>query len=135
MELLEVAEKLLQSVPNDFYCARCLGAAVQASTAGATEISTALALRPSFEQRDTACAGCGRHTQAVGFVPAKCVRCSRIVDDSELVLERGERFHDHCWQIVQSNSRIADSRQIARLSEELIRRSLERLVRSSQDSR
>jgi len=135
MELLEVAAKLLQSVPSDFYCAECFGAALHASTPGASEISTALAFRPSFEQRDTVCTGCGRQTLAVAFVPAKCVRCSRIVDDSELVVERGERFHDHCWQIVQSNSRIADSRQMARLSQELIRRSLDRLLRNSDDSR
>jgi hypothetical protein len=135
VELLDVAATLLQSVPRDFYCAPCLGAALPASTSGASEISTALAHRPSFEQRDTACVACGRHAMAVAFVPTKCVRCSRIVDDSELVVEHGERFHDHCWQIMRSNSRIADSRQMARLSQELILRSVDRMLRSSDDSR
>ena len=135
MEPLELAAKLLQSVPSDFYCARCLGATLQASTSEASDISTALGHRPSFEQRDAACVGCGRQTLAVAFVPVKCVRCSRIVDDSELVVERGERFHEHCWQIMRSNSRIADSRQMAQLSQELIRRSLDRMLRTSDDSR
>jgi len=127
MTELEIAAHLLQAVPNDFYCDACLASAVQVSAAATDAIAAMLAERSDFERREASCVGCGRTTVTIAYVPVKCARCSQTIDDVDLVIERGERFHRQCWQILQSLSRIADSRQMARLSQELIRGSRDRL--------
>jgi hypothetical protein len=60
----------------------------------------------------------------------KCVRCSRILADTDcVVIMHGDLFHHTCWQIMSSEVRRADSRQLAKLSGELVKRSRERLRR------
>src|SRR5262245_54233022 len=115
MTELEIAARLLQAVPNDFYCNACVASAAQGSPAAASAIAATLAGRADFEQREALCVGCGQTTLTIAYVPVKCVRCSQTIDDADLVVERGERFHRQCWQVLQSLSRIADSRQAARL--------------------
>ena len=129
---LEIATRLLQAVPNEVYCDACLASAAQVSAVNAIAIAATLARRPDFERREASCVGCGRTTLTIAYVPIKCVRCSGSVDADDLVIERGERFHQRCWQILQSLSHIADSRQMAELSRELIRRSRDRLKRREQ---
>jgi hypothetical protein len=140
MEPVEVVARLLESAAHEFLCDTCLASALQVPVTGASEIGVALGAKAEFERRSALCAGCGLVAPAVAFVPSagaavlegggtppKCVRCSRpIAGGQALVGGQGEAFHVHCWRILVSNSRIADSRQAARLSHELIQRSLER---------
>jgi len=57
----------------------------------------------------------------------KCVRCSRVVTDADrVVMMHGDLFHRTCWNILSSEVRRADSRQLAKLSGELGRRSRDR---------
>jgi hypothetical protein len=127
MKPLDVAARLLRAVPHDFYCQPCLAAAVHVSLTTVAEISAILTARSDYVSRDAVCVGCGRTQSALAYAPLKCVRCSRLIEPDELIRSRGDHFHEHCWQVLESAARIADSRQMARLSRELIRRSLERL--------
>jgi len=124
---LQIAARVLQAVPNDCYCDACLASALQLPVSTTVEIAATLARRLDYERRHAACVACGRTTTTIVYVPFKCARCSRPIDDADLVIDRGDRFHHHCWQILESAKQVADSRQMARLSRELIRRSLERL--------
>jgi hypothetical protein len=64
-----------------------------------------------------------------GDVP-KCVRCSGVITDTDrVIMMHGDLFHRTCWQILSSELRRADSRQLAKLSAELVKRSRERLRR------
>ena len=59
-----------------------------------------------------------------GDAMAKCVRCSRgITDADRVVMMHGDLFHRTCWNVLRSEVRRADSRQLAKLSAELIKRS------------
>src|SRR5262249_9148975 len=127
MTPLEIAARLLQAVPHDCYCDTCLASALHLSPSLTADVAAMLARRADYERRDSSCVGCGRRALTIVYVPLKCARCSRTIDEPDLVIERGDRFHAHCWQIVESAKRMADSRQMARLSQELVRRSLERL--------
>ena len=58
----------------------------------------------------------------------KCVRCSQIITDTDrVIMMHADLFHRTCWQILSSELRRADSRQLAKLSGELVKRSRERL--------
>jgi len=58
----------------------------------------------------------------------KCVRCSRAVAAVDrVVMMHGDLFHGTCWTLLSSEVRRADSRQLAKLSTELIKRSREKL--------
>ena len=141
MEPLEVAARLLEAVPRELYCAACLGSALQVPVLTAREISGKLATRDDYQRLEGACAGCGEVALGLTFVPwsgagespkrLKCARCSRGIGDADLVIELGDNFHRQCLQILHSNSRIADSRQATRLSQELIRRNVEKLAKRS----
>ena len=127
MTHLEIAARLLQAVPHDCYCESCLASALQLPPSLTADVAAMLARRASYERRESSCVACERRALTIVYVPIKCARCSRTIDEPDLVTARGDRFHRHCWQIVESAKRMADSRQMARLSHELVRRSLERL--------
>jgi hypothetical protein len=61
-------------------------------------------------------------------VVVKCTRCSGRIDEADAVNEHGDLFHRQCWDILRSELRIANSRQLARLSRELVRKSRARLA-------
>ena len=59
---------------------------------------------------------------------AKCVRCSRAISGADrVVMMHGDLFHRTCWNVLCSEVRRADSRQLAKLSAELLKRSRQRL--------
>src|SRR5262245_5550895 len=127
MTNLEIAARLLQAVPNDCYCATCLASALQVRASMAADIAAILGRGVGCQRGGSVCIGCGHLALTIVYVPVECVRCSQVVDEADLVIARGDRFHRHCWQILESAKRVADSRQMTRLSHELVRRSLERL--------
>jgi hypothetical protein len=64
-------------------------------------------------------------------VAPKCVRCSRLIADADrMVMMQGDLFHRSCWTMLRSEVRRADSRQLANLSRELVRRRRDRLRRN-----
>ena len=141
MEPLDVAVRLLEAAPGEFYCAICLGDAVAVPRLTAQRLIALLETqpdfgliarletRPDFHRLSERCAGCGVvTTTAVGYVPiVTCVRCSRPIRRGQpFIVDDDDPFHRHCWHILQSNARIADARQATRLSWELIRRSQRR---------
>ena len=65
-------------------------------------------------------------------VAPKCVRCSHIITDGDrVVMMHADRFHRSCWNVLSSEVRRADSRQLAKLSRELVKRSRERLRKNA----
>jgi hypothetical protein len=59
---------------------------------------------------------------------AKCVRCSRAISAADrVVMMHGDLFHRTCWNLLSSEVRRADSRQLAKLSAEFIKRSRQKL--------
>jgi hypothetical protein len=124
---LEIAARVLQAAPHDCYCESCLASALQIPASTIADIAGALVRRADYERRDAVCVGCGLNTATIVYVPIKCARCSETVDPADLIIARGDHFHQYCWQILESDARIADSRQMARLSQELVARSLRRL--------
>jgi hypothetical protein len=129
MKPLDVAARLLRAVPNDFYCEPCLAGTLQVSIATTREIAATLGEQPCYAQREAVCAGCGRTASALAYIPVKCARCSRAIDEDDYVVSHGEPFHELCLHMLDSSVRIADSQQMARLSRVPIRHNLERLRR------
>ena len=125
MDPLDVASRLLVASPGEFYCMTCLGEAAEVSHLVAQGIGATLAREPEFRRMPERCRGCGLFAIVIAYVPmTKCARCSREVRSGEpYVAVRDDRFHRHCWQILESRAKIADARQATRLSQELIRRS------------
>ena len=59
----------------------------------------------------------------------KCVRCSLPIEDGDLVVFlHGDLFHQTCWQLTTTASRIAESRTLKRRSRQLIKDSREQMM-------
>jgi hypothetical protein len=128
MDVADRALALLEATPRQFYCEPCLAAALGVAREEARAAAVRLAGHPDCRRVPERCDGCGRVTIVVGSTPPiKCARCSWPIRDSDpWVAEHDDLFHHHCWRILESGARIADSRQMARLSRALIERSLGR---------
>jgi len=124
---------LLERAPRRFYCEACIAEALGLSRAAARDAAMAAGAKPGYKYALWRCDSCDRVTAAVAFVPApKCARCSwPIADNDAFVVEHDDLFHHHCWRILESDARIADSRQLAQSSRKLIRRTVARLPSSS----
>jgi len=120
---------LLERAPRRFYCEACLAQALGLSRAAARDAAMTVGAKPRYRYILWRCDSCDRVTGAVAFVPLpKCARCSwPIADNDAFVVGNDEVFHHHCWRVLESDARIADSRQLGQSSRELVRRSLGRL--------
>jgi hypothetical protein len=58
----------------------------------------------------------------------QCVRCSGVITAADrVIMMHGDLFHGTCWALLSSEVRRADSRQLAKLSTELIKRRRQKL--------
>jgi hypothetical protein len=130
---VDVVVRLLQAVPHEAYCDACVASALQVPEREAVATATDLGAWRDYARRLATCAGCGLLGLAIAYTPGpaarpKCVRCGGPIGEGEAgITEHGDLFHPRCWHIVRSRARIADSRQAARLSRELIARSPTRM--------
>lgn len=129
MVAIDAARGLLERRPRDFYCEACLAAELTVPRLIAKDVMARLAAVVDYRHIIERCDTCGRVTLAIGFVPpVKCGRCSWPIGEHDaFVAEQDQLFHHHCWRILESNARVADSRQITQSSRELVRRSVVRL--------
>jgi hypothetical protein len=129
MDVVERARTLLEPTPRKFYCEGCLARALGVSRGAARDAAIVLAERSDIRRTIDRCDVCERVTLALGFTPpVKCARCSWTISErDQFVAEQDDLLHHHCWRILQSSARIADSRHIAGFTRDLIQRSRARL--------
>jgi hypothetical protein len=134
MEVTGAITALLRVAVDEPYCDRCIAVALREPLSTVQRaIPQLLDATDDYARRLVRCVACGQRATATVYEPAaaaravKCTRCSRRVNEDP-VTEHGDVFHRHCWDVLRSELRIANSRQLARLSRELIRRSRERLT-------
>jgi hypothetical protein len=140
MDPAETVSQILQSAPGEGICDACLAFAVEEALVTIQALTKRLAMSPSEYLRDVGhCENCGRVTETTTFVQSatdkveardrlrKCVRCSRRVNNDEEEVVNGDLFHRQCWTVLRSEAQIADSRQMAKLTQQLIRNSRARL--------
>jgi len=128
MDGLDSAIRLLESAPRVFFCVRCLrrGARAISHRPGDAE---RVAPRQHYRRGVERCDRCTRVTLALGSVPpVKCARCSWPISENDaFVMNHDDLFHHHCWCVLESHARTADSKQIAQLRGALIERTIELL--------
>jgi hypothetical protein len=137
MDLREQVARILQSGPGCPVCDACLAFALEAPLLAIQAISKNLVGLPGeYTRMVGACSNCDRSAATTVFLPVgpeqsapmgglheaqrKCVRCSRRVTKEEEHVDHGDLFHRQCWAVLASEAQIADSRQMARLSQLLI---------------
>ena len=130
LQALDQAIELLQGAPWRFYCERCVSDALRVPHIIAHDMVAALATRTDYRYALWRCDSCDRGTAAIGFVPpVQCARCTwPIADNDAFVVQHNHLFHSHCWRILESDARVADSRQLAQLSRDLIGIGVTRLM-------
>ena len=146
MDPAETVTSILQSAPGEAFCDPCLAFVLEIPLVTVQDISKHLVTPSGDYVRNVGpCDNCGRATAITAFTAVvvvdapvtneqdrlrKCIRCSRRVskDDEEMV--NGDLFHRQCWSILRSQSQIADSRQVTRLTHLLIRNSRSRFHHS-----
>src|SRR5689334_23033608 len=135
MDITDLVSALLRGAADEPRCDRCIAVTLRETlTAVRRALPIVLDSSNDYARRATRCTACGESTVTVVYAPAvKCTRCSRTVAPPDGISEHGDVFHHHCWDVLRSELRIANSRQLARLSREVVRRSRERLDGNGQD--
>jgi hypothetical protein len=85
-----------------------------------------------FIRATATCASCRRQTTTLtwGLPPAndKCAHCSRVIEPSQdIEVVDSDRFHRHCWIRLTSAESVRGAKALSRRSQDLIRRSRERI--------
>jgi hypothetical protein len=123
---------LLEECPGEPLCDACLAFACSVSLTEMRAVTGNIDGGEPFTRGTAMCASCRRQTTTLawGLRPAndKCVHCSRAIDASDDVeIVDNDRFHGQCWVRLTSAEHVRTSKALSRRSQELIRRSRERM--------
>jgi hypothetical protein len=127
-------EQMLQTSSSEALCEPCLAFALEAPLAVIQDATKRMATGEAYVRAVATCGNCGRTTDTIASFAAapdhggtgdgdrvpKCVRCSRRLENEDEESWHGERFHRQCLVVLRSQAQIANTRQMTRLSRQLI---------------